>query len=190
MTPPIRFWGTVINVKPRLILSKFEDVTTPRCAGYVLTIDGTQTEGTNVAVPKQYTVAIGRVTMQEKPITIGALVRGDAHPVPENTPDVLAELYRVGVIRVIAPGKSPTPTDDDPRTHAMLMPDKIEAAPRRALPMTALEAEGACHPCGYGLIVCTVKLTDPRFPKQGQWFEVPACLGPDTCPHYQKPQKK
>jgi hypothetical protein len=29
-----------------------------------------------------------------------------------------------------------------------------------------------------------VKLTDPRFPKQGQWFKVPACLGPNDCVHY------
>jgi hypothetical protein len=189
MTPPIRFWGTVTNVKPRLILSKFEDATTARCAGYVLTIEGTQTEGANVAVPKNYTVAIGRVTMQEKPITIGALVRGDAHPVPEDSPDVLAELYRVGVIRVIAPGKPPAPTDEDARTHAMLMPEKIEEAPRRALPMAALEADGACETCGYGCVVCTVKLKDPRFPKQGQWFHIPACLGPAECPHYIAPQK-
>jgi hypothetical protein len=189
MTPPIRFWGTVTNVKPRLILSKFEDATTARCAGYVLTIEGTQTEGANVAVPKNYTVAIGRVTMQEKPITIGALVRGDAHPVPEDSPDVLAELYRVGVIRVIAPGKPPAPTDEDARTHAMLMPEKIEEAPRRALPMAALEADGACETCGYGCVVCTVKLKDPRFPKQGQWFHIPACLGPAECLHYIAPQK-
>jgi hypothetical protein len=186
MTPPIRFWGTVLNIKPRLILSKFENETTPRCAGYILTIDGTLTEGTNSPVPTVYTVAIGRVTMQEKPVGIGALVRGDAHPVPEGTPDVLSELYRVGVLRVIAPGKPITPTDD-PRTQPIFSPEQVETAPRRRLNAQNLAPEGACERCPFGLIVCTVKLNDPRFPKQGQWFQVPACLGPDDCPHYLAP---
>ena len=184
MAAPIRFWGRVMSLRPRLILTKFEGETQAHCPGYVLTLEGTLTEGMSTPVGKVFTVAIGPATMLSREIRIGDLLRGDAHPVPEELPDTPADLYRVGVLRTIAPAET-VPTPDPPRTDPPLSPEDAAKVPRRALAIKCLLSEqGSCQACGYGVLVCVVRLTDPRHYRSGHWQQVPACLGPQDCPHF------
>jgi hypothetical protein len=185
MPGPVRFWGTIVAVKPRLILAKFDGETDARCQGYVLFVDGTTTIGTSAPTRGVSRVAIGPATLLQKSLRVGNLVRGDSHPVPESVVDVVADLYRVGVLHVIAPGTPPEP--DPPRTDAVGTVERIESSGRRALAPGNLEAGGPCERCPHGLIVCTVLLNDPRDFKRGEWHRVAACLGPTDCPHYAKP---
>lgn len=184
MPGPIRFWGRVTSLRPRLILSKFEGQTEASCPGYVLTLEGTLTEGTSAPVAKRFTLAVGPATLVKRAIQVGDLLRGDAHPVPEGLPDTPAELYKVGVLRTIAPADGP-PHAEPPRTDPPLAPEAVVVAPRRALAAASLlSPEGACHGCPYGVLACVVRLTDPRSYRSGRWQQVPACLGPAECPHF------
>lgn len=185
MPGPIRFWGTVRAVRPRLVLSKFEGETAAKCPGYIATLEGTTTAGADAPAPGVFTVAVGPATMQERQIRVGDLLRGDAHPVPDSTPDVPAEYYRVGVLRTIARAQTP-PAPDPPRTDPPLTPEAVERAARRPLAPPHLGPSGPCGRCPYGLVVCTVLLQDPR-DRRGEWHRVPACLGPADCPHYRRP---
>lgn len=188
---PIRFWGTVVAVKPRLVLAKFEGDTTAKCSGYVAVLEGTRTEGDARPIAGRFMVALGPVTQDRREIAPGDLLRGDAFPVPPNTPDTIADLYRVGALRVVAragdPGTPPPPPPDPPRTDPTLSPDQAQVAGRRALAPGNLDADGPCAPCPYGVVVAVVRLTDPRDWKRGRWSQVPACLGPENCPYYAAP---
>ncbi len=192
MATPVRFWGTVAAVKPRLVLTKFEEETTARCQGHVLTLDGTRTEGDARPVSGVFTVALGPATQERREITRGDLLRGDAFPVPGGTPDTLADLYRVGALRVVAragdPGTPPSLPSEPPRTDPPLSAPRAEQAPRRPLAAANLDTRnGPCAPCPYGVVVPVVRLSDPRDWKRGRWSHVPACLGPDDCPYYAAP---
>jgi hypothetical protein len=191
MSSVVRFWGTVLSVKPRLVLTKWESETTARGDGYLVLIEGMSTEGGNRSELGRFTVAFGPATMVRRGLAVGDLLRGDAHRVPEGTQDTPAELYRVGVLRTIAragdPGTGPLPDLDPPRTDTPLTPDQAEAAPRRPLRPSHLDTGGPCCLCGYGVIVPVVRLSDPREYRNGRWSQVPACLGPNACPHYAAP---
>ena len=192
MENAVRFWGAVVAVKTRLTLTKFEGVTTAKSAGYLLVIEGSHTPEHSPAGTRptegRFTVALGPATMTRREIGVGDLLRGDAHPVPEGNPDTPADLYRVGVLRVLAragdPGTPPISLPDPPRTDNPLTPELAESAPRRALLPANLAPDGPCAPCPYGIIVPIVRLTDPRDYRNGLWRNVPACLGPDDCPHF------
>jgi hypothetical protein len=184
MSAPIRFWGRVVSLRPRLVLTKFEGTTEASCPGYILTLEGTTTEGTALPVGRTFTVAIGPATMQNREIALGDLLRGDAYPVPDELPDTPAELYKVGVLRLIARTETEI-TLDPPRTDAPLAPDAVEKAPRRALAIKCLLSErGSCRDCSHAVLACVVRLTDPRSYRTGRWTQVPACLGPESCPHF------
>ena len=197
MTSPVRFWGTVVGVKPRLMLTKFEGDTSAKCHGHLLVCDGTHgPEGGPKAeqFAGRFTVALGPATQAQRSIAPGDLLRGDAHPVPAGgLPDTPADLYRVGALRVVArsgdPGTPPRPQlPDPPRTDPPLSPEGAEAAPRRPLaPENLASEEGVCAPCPYGVVVPVVRLSDPRDFKNGRWTQVPACLGPQDCPYYAAP---
>ena len=185
----VRFWGIVSAVKPRLTLTKFEGETTAKCHGHLLTLEGTrQTDGEARPAPARFTLAIGPAVQEQRQIRSGDLLRGTAYPVPEGLPDTLADLYRVGTIRLVAragdPGISPAPPPDPPRTDGPLNADEAENAPRRPLNPENLSHEGDCVSCPYGVVVPVVRLSDPRNYRTGQWSHVPACLGPEGCPHY------
>ena len=184
MSAPIRFWGRVVSLRPRLVLTKFEGSTEASCPGYILTLEGTLTEGSAPPVGSTFTVAIGPATMQNREIALGDLLRGDAHPVPDGLPDVPAQLYKVGVLRLIARTETEIPLDP-PRTDSPLSPDEVEKAPRRALAIKCLLSErGGCRDCSHAVLACVVRLTDPRNYRTGRWSQVPACLGPESCPHF------
>ncbi len=189
MSSPVRFWGVVAAVKPRLTLTKFDGETNAKCHGHLVTLEGTQQTAEDVRpVPGVFTIAIGPAAQEQRQIRTGDLLRGDAHPVPPNLPDTLADLYRVGTIRLLAragdPGGGAPAPPDPPRTDAPLTADETENAPRRPLYPENLAEDGPCIPCPYGAIVPVVRLTDPRNYRTGQWSQVPACLGPLDCPHY------
>lgn len=187
MSDAIRFWGTVRAVKPRLVLTKFGRDTTAKASGHLVAVEGTRgaSDGTiTYAAPgHRFTVALGPATQEKRSVAVGDLLRGEARPVPDDAPDVPADLYRVGVLRTIARAQT-SPVPDPPRTDAPLSPEKAEAAPRRALNPANLAEGGPCEFCPYGTVVCVVRITDPRDYKRGSWSRVPACLGPNDCPHY------
>lgn len=184
MPAPIRFWGRVLSLRPRLILTKFEGETEASCPGYILTLTGSLTEGLQAPVSQTFTVALGPATLKKREIGVGDLLRGDAHPVPEGLRDTPADLYKVGVLRTIAPAET-APPPDPPRTDPLLTPEATLTTARRALaPESLLSEQGSCRHCGYGVLVCVVRLTDPRNYRSGQWQQVPACLGPKDCPHF------
>ncbi len=187
----VRFWGRIQVIRPRLVLTKFGGETTAKSFGHLLMIEGTRTSTTNEILSGCYSVAIGPATLVEKRLQVGDLVRGDAQVVPETTFDLQADLYRVGVFRVIAragdSGAATVPVVDPPRTDAPLPSDAAETASRRALVPTHLDRDGPCYPCPYGAMVAVVRVTDPRHYRNGAWSHVPACLGPLNCPHYQDP---
>ncbi len=192
MASPVRFWGTVAAVKPRLVLTKFGDDTAAKCHGHLLVLDGTFGPDNEPPTAARFTVALGPATQTQRGLAPGDLLRGDAHPVPEGNPDTPADLYRVGALRVVArqgdPGTPPRPRPDPPRTDPPLTPEAAEAAPRRALaPDNLLSEDGLCVPCPYGAIVPVVRLSDPRDYRNGRWSRVPACLGPPDCPYYAPP---
>lgn len=188
---PIRFWGTVVSVKPRLLLAKFESETTAKCDGHLVTLEGTHGAASARPEAGRFTVALGPATQAQREIRSGDLLRGDAFPVPEGLPDTLADLYRVGALRVVAragdPGTPPPSPPDPPRTDPPLTPEGAESAPRRPLHADNLRADGPCVPCPYGTVVPVVRLSDPRDWKRGKWSYIPACLGPRDCPHYAAP---
>lgn len=179
----VRFWGRVQAVKPRLVLTKFGGETGVKCHGHLLVIQGTRTPEDGTAEETTLTVAIGLATQDKRQIAVGDLVRGDALPVPDETHDTPADLYRVGTFRTIAPAGPAAAPPDPPRSDAPLTPTDAEAAPRRALHPDNLADGGPCAPCPYGVIVPVVRLSDPR-DYRGIWRQVPACLGPDDCPHF------
>lgn len=188
--PQIRFWGLTLAVKPRLVLTKFEDQTTAHSAGYIALLDGTRTaaDGSGPHVTGPFTVALGPAMRERRSVSPGDLLRGDAYPVPDNHPDTPADLYRVGTLRTIAqagqPGGGPVPETDPPRTDPPPSVPETESAPRRALRPASLSEGGPCHLCPYGVVVAIVRLTDPRDYRSGRWKQVPACLGPEDCPHF------
>ena len=190
--PVVRFYGIVKAVKLRLTLSRFEGETTAHAGGYVIALDGTRAAPSDPApVPGHLTVALGPATQEKRQLAPGDLVRGDARPVPAATPDVPADLYRVGTLRTIAragePGGGTRPALDPPRTDPAPTVAQTESAPRRALDPAHLAPGGPCAPCPYGLVVAIVRLADPRDFRRGQWSHVSACLGPPDCPHYAPP---
>jgi hypothetical protein len=191
MSSVVRFWGTVLSVKSRLVLTKWEGETTARGDGYLGLIEGMSTEEGRRSELGRFMVAFGPATMIRRGLAVGDLLRGEAHRVPGDTYDTPADLYRVGVLRTIAragdPGTGPPPEPDPPRTDCPLTPDQAAAAPRRALRPTNLRDSGPCCLCGYGVIVPVVRLSDPRDYRNGRWSQVPACLGPTDCPHYAPP---
>ena len=192
----VRFWGTVLAVKPRLTLTKFEGTTTAKSAGYLLVMDGSRAEDSGPegvrpakALEGRFTIALGPATMVRREIGVGDLLRGDAHIVPDGNPDTPADLYRVGVLRILAragdPGTPPIALPDPPRTDSPLSPEAAETtAPRRALNADNLHDDLLCALCPYGVIVPIVRITDPRDYRNGHWRQVPACLGPEDCPHF------
>ncbi len=196
MEKTVRFWGAVTAVKPRLTLTKFEGVTTAKSAGYLLVVEGSFTPenewmgkaDSNRSTVGRFTVALGPATMSRREIGVGDLIRGDAYPVPEGNPDTPADLYRVGVLRILAragdPGTPPISLPDSPRTDSPLSPEQSEVAPRRALRPENLAEDGSCQLCPHGIIVPVVRLSDPRDYRGGVWRKVPACLGPEDCPHF------
>jgi hypothetical protein len=191
MSDTVRFWGTVTAVRPRLTLTKFGGETTAKCAGTIAVIEGQWTPENGKPEARRFTVALGAATQVRRAVAVGDLLRGEAHPVPEEAHDTPADLYRVGVLRTIArtgdPGAVPIPTPDPPRTDPPLTVEQAETAPRRALNPAHLVDGGPCADCGYGTIVCVVRLNDPRHYRNGLWRRVPACLGPEDCPHYSAP---
>jgi hypothetical protein len=191
MSSVVRFWGTVLSVKSRLVLTKWEGETTARGDGYLGLIEGMSTEEGRRSELGRFTVAFGPATMIRRGLAVGDLLRGEAHHVPGDAYDTPADLYRVGVLRTIAragdPGTGPPSEPDPPRTDSPLTPDQAAAAPRRALRPTNLRDGGPCCLCGYGVIVPVVRLSDPRDYRNGRWSQVPACLGPTNCPHYAPP---
>ncbi len=192
MSSPIRFWGTVVAVKPRVVLTKFEGDTAAKCHGHLIVLDGTHGPDGGKTTAGRFSVALGPATQQQRDVSPGDLLRGDAHPVPEGLPDTPATLYRVGALRVVArsgdPGTPRPPAPDPPRTDPPLSPEDAEAAPRRPLaPGNLVTEEGPCAPCPYGAIIPVVRLFDPRDYKRGRWSQVPACLGPEDCPYYAPP---
>lgn len=188
MTGKIRFWGKVLAVRPRLILTKFDGETTPKPMGHILLMEGTRTIDNNPPVPGKFTVAIGPATLLEKNLSVGDLLRGDAHHLTPEVQDIRADLYRVGVLRVIARAgdmvSGATNHVDSPRTDPPLTSEAIEAASRRVLNEEQLAEGGSCQTCPYGTKVAVVRLSDPRNFRNGQWSYIPACLGPQDCPHY------
>ncbi len=188
MPAPVRFWGIVLSVKPRLVLTKFEGQTVAKCAGHLVLIDGTQSTNGGTAQGSHFTVALGPTAREKRDVSPGDLLRGDAHLVPPENADTPADLYRVGTLRTIAranePGGKPASSPDPPRTDPPLTPDDAEIAPRRALNPTNLEETGPCYACPYGVVVPVVRLSDPRDYRTGTWSRVPACLGPLDCPHF------
>jgi hypothetical protein len=178
----VRFWGKALSVRPRLIVTWVDDERSVTCPGYIAAIGGTLD---GVAVP--FTVAIGPATYEKRPFQTGALVRGEALRVPEGgLPDVPADLYRVTVLRLIAPGPEASP--DPPRTDAPLSADAVPTAPRRALAPQNVRTGGPCRACPHAVLACVVRLTDPRQPpRSGKWTRLPACLGPEDCPHFAPP---
>lgn len=190
-----RFWGVVVAVRARLVVTRFEGNATARCHGHLLVIDGTR-HGDDPEVPATrhgYVVAIGPATQERRRLRSGDLLRGNAHPVPAGvTPDTPADLFRVGTLHVVArasdmPDSSSTVrrTDSDPpRTDEPLTPLAAVEAPRRALRSGHLDDSGPCARCPYGTIVPVVRLSDPRDYRSGRWSQVPACLGPEECPHF------
>jgi hypothetical protein len=191
MSSMVRFWGTVLAVKPRLVLTKWEGETTARGDGYLVVMEGMITEDGRPPELGRFTVAFGPATMIRRSLAVGDLLRGDAHSRPEEAQDTPADLYRVGVLRTIAragdPGTDAAPEPDPPRTDPPLTPQQAEVAPRRRLRPSHLEPSGPCYQCGYGVIVPVVQLSDPREYRNGRWSHVPACLGPADCPHYAAP---
>jgi hypothetical protein len=194
MASPVRFWGTVVAVKPRLVLTKVGGQTSAKCQGHLLVLEGTRTEDGGRPVPGRFTIALGPATQERRAVAPGDLLRGDAHPVPEGVPDTPADLYRVGTLRVVAragdPGTPPpAPAPDPPRTDPPLTSDAAEAAPRRPLAPANLDDDERCAPCPYGVVVPVVRLIDPRDwrSRTGNWSHVPACLGPRDCPYYEPP---
>ena len=188
MAAPVRFWGVVLSVKPRLVLTKFEGETHAKCAGHLVLMDGTRSADNIPAEGSHFMIALGPAARERRSVSPGDLLRGDAHPVPTESQDTPADLYRVGTLRTIArqnePGGGATLPDDPPRTDAPLTPDEAEAAPRRALNPDNLAETGPCYACPYGVIVPVVRLADPRDYRNGNWSKVPACLGPTDCPHF------
>jgi hypothetical protein len=194
MASPIRFWGMVLAVKPRLVLTKFEGETSAHSAGYIALLDGTLAESDGGRpLPGQFTVALGPATQERRAVSVGDLLRGDGYAVPDGHPDTPADLYRVGTLRTIArqgePGGGTPRASDPPRTDPPLSHREAEQAPRRALHATHLDEEGPCRACSYGVIVPVVRLSDPRDYRNGRWAQVPACLGPVDCRHYLPPDK-
>ncbi len=187
MTSPVRFWGTVVAVRARLTLAKFEGETTARCDGHILVLEGTRTVGSERPVEGRYSVAIGPATQERRAVRRGDLLRGNAHPVPEGNPDTPADLYRVGTFHVVARGSEAAEAPDPPRTDPPLEPAQAESAPRRSLAAENLMEDGPCHTCPYGAVVPVVRLSDPRDWRRGQWRQVPACLGPLDCPYFLPP---
>ena len=188
MTAPVRFWGMVQSVKPRLILTKFDGETHAKCAGHLIVLNGTQSRDNAQAEGSLFVIALGPAMRERRQVSVGDLLRGDAHPVPAESQDTPADLYRVGVLRTIArqgePGGGTSVPPDPPRTDAPLSPEASEAAPRRALRPENLEETGPCYVCPYGVVVPVVRLSDPRDYRTGNWSQVPACLGPIDCPHF------
>ena len=188
MAAPVRFWGMVLSVKPRLVLTKFDGETHAKCAGHLVLMDGTQSLDHGIAQGSHFTLALGPAARERRNVGPGDLLRGDAFPVPLENTDTPADLYRVGTLRTIArqnePGGGQTVPDDPPRTDPPLTPDEAEAAPRRPLLPANLDEHGPCYRCPYGVVVPVVRLSDPRDYRTGNWSKVPACLGPPTCPHY------
>lgn len=183
----VRFWGTVLAIKPRLVLSKFEGETTARCDGYTVVLEGTQTVGTQSPTPGRFFVALGTATQIRRDIQVGDLLRGEAHPVPESAKEVHADLYRVGVLRTIARAsdtRTALPELDPPRTDAPLTPDATCTAPREPLHPENLAEGGDCELCPYGVVVPVVRLSDPRDYRNGHWQHIPACLGPEDCSYF------
>ena len=186
MSAPIRFWGYVKAIRPRVIVTWFEEERTVTCPGYILTIEGTLSEDNGAPVSQTYTVAIGPATQEKRSIGVGDLLRGEAHRVPENTPDVPADLYKVGVLRTIAPGK-PT-ADDPPRTDLPLTAEAVPNAPRRALNSENVAPGGSCERCPHAVLACVVRLNDPRqHARSAPWKHVVACLGPADCSYFSPP---
>jgi hypothetical protein len=189
MSSPIRFWGIVRAVKPRLTLTKFEGETTAKCHGHLVLLEGTQQDENEAhPTPGRFTLAIGPAAQEQRQIRPGDLLRGNAHTVPEGLPDTLADLYRVGTIRLLAragdPGAGPIRPLDPPRTDTPLTAEETENASRRPMRDANLTEEGDCILCPYGVVVPVVRLSDPRNYRTGKWSHVPACLGPEDCPHY------
>jgi len=189
MSSPVRFWGTVIAVRPRLTLAIFEEERTPKCGGHLLVLEGTRTVGAERPVAGRFVVALGPATQDRRAVGVGDLLRGDAHPVAEGNEDTPADLYRVGAFHIVARAAdnaaAPPAPSDSPRADPPLAPEQAEAAPRRSLhPDHLLREDGPCAPCPYGTVVAVVRLSDPRDWRSGRWARVPACLGPSDCPHY------
>lgn len=188
---PIRFWGTVLAVKPRLVLTRFEGDTSAGCEGHLVTLEGTWGEANGRPTQGRFIVALGPATQAQRDIRPGDLLRGDAFPVPADLPDTPADLYRVGALRVVAragdPGTPPPSPPDPPRTDPPLAPEAAEAAPRRPLAGANLEDDALCALCPYGVAAPMIRLTDPRDWKRGRWSRVPTCLGPEDCPYYAAP---
>ena len=186
MSAPIRFWGYVRAIRPRVIVTWFEDERTVTCPGYIVTIEGTLSEDNSSPVAQTFAVALGPATTEKRHVGVGDLLRGEAHRVPEGTPDVPANLYKVGVLRTIAPGKAES--SDPPRTDAPLAAEAVPNAPRRALAAENVEFGGPCHSCPHAVLACVVRLSDPRQPvRSAPWKHIPACLGPSDCPHFAPP---
>lgn len=188
MAAPVRFWGMVLSVKPRLVLTKFDNETHAKCAGHLVLMDGTQSVDNQLAQGSHFSLALGPAARERRNVLPGDLLRGDAFPVPPESVDTPAGLYRVGILRTIArqnePGGGLPLPNDPPRTDPPLSPGDAEAAPRRALLPANLSETGPCHICPYGVVVPVVRLSDPRDYRNGAWSQVPACLGPRDCPHY------
>ena len=182
MSAPIRFWGYVRAIRPRVIVAWLDGERTVTCPGFIVTIDGTLAEDNGSPVSQTFTVALGPATAEKRHVGVGDLLRGDAHRVPENTPDVPADLYKVGILRTIAPGKPFN--SDPPRTDPPLAAEAVPNAPRRALRVANIELGGPCALCPHAVLACVVRLSDPRQPpRSAPWTHVPACLGPIDCPY-------
>lgn len=184
----VRFWGTVLAIKPRLTLTKFQGETIAKSEGYIAFLEGTCTPENQQPISCRFTVSLGPATQVRRSLQPGDLIRGEAHPVPAGTPDIVADYYRVGVLRTIAragdPGAVPPPVPDPPRTDPPLNPTEAETVARVPLHPDNLKEDGPCDLCPYGIVVSVVRLADPRDYRNGQWSQVPACLGPEDCPHY------
>lgn len=182
MSESVRFWGKALAVRPRVIVTWIDEERTVSCPGYIATVEG-KLDGEAAT----FTVAIGPATYEKRPFEIGAIIRGEAQRVPEGgLPDVPAELYRVTILRLIDPG---TPNHSDPpRTDSPRATADVPEASRRGLAPENVKKGGACRTCGYAVLACIVKLSDPRQPpRSGKWARVAACIGPEDCPHYQEP---
>lgn len=183
MSAPIRFWGYVKAIRPRVIVTWFEEERTVTCPGFLATVEGTLSENNGDPVSQTFTVALGPATQEKRHVGVGDLLRGEAHRVPENTPDVPADLYKVGILRTIAPGKPERV--DPPRTDLPLSAEAVPEAPRRALAESNVAPGGSCHLCPHAVLACVVRLSDPRQPaRSAPWKRVPACLGPSDCPYF------
>ena len=120
------------------------------CPGFVVTIEGTLSEDNGDPVSQTFTVALGPATQEKRHVGVGDLLRGEAHRVPENTPDVPADLYKVGILRTIAPGKReradsaanrPAPLRRSCPRCAAPRTDRVERRAGRVLP--PLSARGS-----------------------------------------------